>query len=66
MTSVLESVAMFTEKFNMKLTVSRKKRTVLISLVIALLVLSFSLAHTAYAGKSKLSLNSPASFPVDI
>jgi len=50
----------------MKLSNSRKKRTILISLFIALLVFSFSLVHKAYAGKSTLSLNSPASFPIDI
>jgi len=42
-----------------------KKKSLIASLIVVLLVLTSSFIHKAYAGKTT-SLNSPASFPVDI
>ena len=50
----------------MKSLISNNKKMILAGLIVVLLILSSALVHNAYAGKSKLSLNSPASFPVDI
>jgi len=50
----------------MRLLISNKKRMVVISLFIVLLVLTSALIHKAYAGKATISLNSPVSFPIDI
>lgn len=44
-----------------------KQRSRWLIIVAALLLISsLALIHKAYAGKSAISLNSPASFPVDI
>lgn len=56
---------MFMEEINMRLSSRINKKMIIASLVVVLLILVSALAHQAYAGK-KLSLNSPASFPVDI
>jgi hypothetical protein len=50
----------------MRLSISINKRMILVSLSIVLLMLTVTLIHKAYAGKLTISLNSPASFPVDI
>jgi hypothetical protein len=50
----------------MKLSISINKRMMVLSLCIVALVLASALIHKAYAGKSRISLNSPVSFPVDI
>lgn len=50
----------------MRLSDSINKRMIVAGLSIILLLLAFTLIHKAYAGKPTISLNSPASFPVDI
>jgi len=50
----------------MRLSIIINKRMVLAGLSVILLMFMFTLIHKAYAGKSTISLNSPASFPVDI
>ncbi len=50
----------------MRLSMTFSRRVVMVSLSIILLALAAIQAHNAYAGKSKISLNSPVSFPVDI
>jgi hypothetical protein len=50
----------------MRLSNSINKRMILAGLSIILLMLAFTLVHKAHAGKPTISLNSPASFPVDI
>jgi len=50
----------------MRLSNSINKRMILAGLSIILLSLMFTLIHKTYAGKPTISLNSPASFPVDI
>jgi len=50
----------------MSLSISINKRMILTGLSIILLMLAFTLIHKAYAGKPTISLNSPASFLVDI
>ena len=50
----------------MRLSNSINKRMILAGLFIILLMLAFTLVHKAHAGKPTISLNSPASFPVDI
>ncbi len=50
----------------MRLSDSINKRMIVAGLSIILLMLAFTLVHKAYAGKPTISLNSPASFPVDI
>ncbi|MCK5665503.1 MAG: hypothetical protein KAI17_18580 [Thiotrichaceae bacterium] len=50
----------------MRLSITNNKRMIIISLLATLLGLASLLVHDAYAAKSKISLNSPVSFPVDI
>jgi hypothetical protein len=50
----------------MSLSININKRMIFAGLAIVLLMLTFTLIHKAYAGKPTISLNSPASFPVDI
>ncbi len=50
----------------MSLSININKRMIFAGLSIILLILAFTLIHKAYAGKPTISLNSPASFPVDI
>ncbi len=42
------------------------KKVIYAGLVLLLLTISFAIVHKVYAGKPTVSLNSPASFPVDI
>ena len=50
----------------MRLSNSINKRMILAGLSIIFLMLAVTLVHKAHAGKPTISLNSPASFPVDI
>ncbi len=50
----------------MKLSMPISRRIVMASLSVILLMLAALLAHNVFAGKSKISLNSPVSFPIDI
>ena len=50
----------------MRLPIGINKRMILASLFIVFLILSFTLIQKVYAGKPTISLNSPASFPIDI
>ena len=54
------------EKLLGKLSGQPGRRILTVSMFVLLLILMFTLIHTAYAGRLSISLNSPVSFPVDI
>jgi hypothetical protein len=50
----------------MRTSITINKRIIFVGLSVVLLMLTFALIHKSYAGKPTISLNSPASFPIDI
>lgn len=57
---------MWVEEINVRLFIRTHKQMILLSLLVILVLAMLALAHKSYAGKPQISLNTPASFPVDI